>query len=271
MRTGRTWGQRAIIARQGGLAFVRLRFSRTPEPRFGAGPSSAGLGNSVTNATFPAPAGSAPAEKANRPFMALVWVFVLVFVVAVGVQVKAQHDNAVRTILAAQAAGAALVAERVNTNLAASMGAASASVEAMRGATAQALAETAALAAPAIAAAAVLNGEGEIQAITDPSWADLAMAAAGSAGEAPAWSGAPDLGQLRTAPAIVRRSGERALVLVIDPASLLPNPGEDARIMIATEAGAALYASPALQRAGARAQRLVDKTRYRRRAHWRNQ
>ena len=189
--------------------------------------------------------------------MALVWVFVLVFVVAVGVQVKAQHDNAVRTILAAQAAGAALVAERVNTNLAASMGAASASVEAMRGSAAQALAEAAALAAPAIAAAAVLNGEGEIQAITDPSWADLAMAAAGSAGEAPAWSGAPDLGRMRTAPAIVRRSSERALVLVIDPASLLPNPGEDARIMIATEAGAALYASPALQRAGARAQRLV--------------
>ncbi len=187
--------------------------------------------------------------------MALAWVFVLVFVVAIGVQVKAQHDNAVRTILAAQAAAAGLVAERVNANLSAAMGAASGSLEAMRGSDAQALAEAAALAAPVVAAAAVLDGEGEIRAITDPSWADLAMAAASSSGEAPTWSGAPDLE--RTAPVIVRRAGERALVLVVDPASLLPNPGDDARIMVASEAGVALYASPALQRAGARAQRLV--------------
>jgi hypothetical protein len=51
---------------------------------------------------------AAPAapEKASRPFMWLVFLFVSAFAAATGAQIKAHHDNAAETIVAAQSSAA---------------------------------------------------------------------------------------------------------------------------------------------------------------------
>ncbi len=193
---------------------------------------------------------AASSEKANQPFMALVGVFVLAFTLATALQIKAHHDNARDMILAAQGSTAALVAERVNANIALAVGASAAAAE-LAG-DSEALAAASARTPPAFAAA-VSDRNGEIVAITDPRQAALAAAALRSAGQAQVWAGAPDMGGLATAPVVVRRAGERTLVTLLDASALLPDLDAAARVLIASRDGAVLYASPALERTGSRA------------------
>jgi len=194
--------------------------------------------------------------------MALVFVFVAAFAAATTAQVMAYRANAARTIIGQQASAAGLMAERINTNLAVAMGASSGAAELARahggvGADAQAVAAAAMHGGPVVAAA-VLTRQGQVEGITDPAYAAIAQAALRSAGSAGVWAGAPDMGERETAPAIVRHAGERAIVSVLDPARLLPELGGDARVTITTPNGAQLYASPALQTAGARTQQQMQ-------------
>lgn len=202
-------------------------------------------------------AGAGAPDKTNRPFMALVFLFVVAFAAATAAQVKAHHDHATATVVAMQASAAALIAERVNANLATAMGASASVAELARtqGADAPAVARAAAHTAPA-RAAAIVNRSGGVDAITAAAETALVMAAVQGA-EAGVWVGAPEMGALQSAPVIVRHVGERALVVVIDPALLLPRLDPQARVLIASENGAVLYASPALQQAGARAQQQL--------------
>jgi len=205
----------------------------------------------------PGDAGSASSDKAG-PFMALVAVFVLAFAVATGAQIKSHLDDAASTTTAAQAAAAGLIAERVNANLAVAVGATSGAAELARtaGSDINSLANAAAHASPATAAA-VVGPAGVIEAITNPEYRALVSVAVLSAGDAPIWTGAPDMGELATAPVIVRRIGDRQVVTIVDPVRLLPELSADARVLIATPTGAIFYASPALQTAGVRAQQQV--------------
>jgi two-component system cell cycle sensor histidine kinase PleC len=208
--------------------------------------------------TIDAPGGAAQ-EKASRPFIALVLVFVTAFFAAIAAQIRAHHDDAADTIIAAQASAAGLIAERVNANLAIAMGATAGVADLARAngaATPASITDAAAASRPA-SAAAIVNGAGAVEAITDPRRADLVAAALRGANAADVWVGAPDMGELPTAPVIVRTLGDRALVTVIDPALLLPDLEQNARVLIASPTGAILYASPALQQAGVRAQQQV--------------
>ena len=72
--------------------------------------------------TYEAPQGAAP-YKANKPFIVLVLVFVTAFFAAIAAQIRAHHDGAADTVIAAQSSAAGLIAERVNANLAIAMGA----------------------------------------------------------------------------------------------------------------------------------------------------
>ncbi len=206
---------------------------------------------------YEAPQSAAP-YKANKPFIVLVLVFVTAFFAAIAAQIRAHHDGAADTVIAAQSSTAGIIAERVNANLAIAMGASAGvtNIAQSGGASAAAIANAAASAHPA-RAAAVVNGAGAIEAITDPSQTELVTAAIEGAGPADVWVGAPDRGELPTAPVIVRTIGDRAIVTVIDAARLLPELDENARVLIASPSGAILYASPAMQQAGARAQQQV--------------
>jgi len=190
--------------------------------------------------------------------MALVAVFVIAFAAATGAQIKSHIDDAASTTAAAQASTAAVIAERVNANLAIAVGAASGASEVARagGGDLTSLANAAAHAAPATAAAVIGPG-GAVEAITNPELNSVARAAVTAAGEEQLWTGAPDMGALPTTPVIVRRIGDRHIVTIVDPAQLLPELSETARILIATPTGTILYASPALQSAGPRAQQQV--------------
>jgi two-component system cell cycle sensor histidine kinase PleC len=201
--------------------------------------------------------GPAPPDRSSRPFIALVAVFVLAFAVATGAQVKSHLEDAADTTIAAQASAAGLIAERVNANLAIAIGQAGGAAELARtnGADAQAIANAASHAAPATSAA--VFGENGVEAITNNDFNALARAAAESAGEADLWVGAPRLGELETAPTIARRVGTRRIITIIDPALLLPELDAQARVLIASPEGVVLYASPALQTAGARSQQQV--------------
>jgi hypothetical protein len=77
--------------------------------------------------TFPA-AGASP-DKASRPFIVLVLVFVTAFFAATSAQIKAHRDSAAATVIAAQASTAGLVAERVNANIALTAGASNGAAE----------------------------------------------------------------------------------------------------------------------------------------------
>lgn len=190
--------------------------------------------------------------------MALVALFVLAFGLATGAQIKRYIDDAAETTIAAQASTAALIAERVNANLAIAAGAATGAAELARtgGGDVVSLANAAAHTSPATAAA-VIGPTGAIEAITDAQYRALAIAAAQAAGDEQLWTGAPDMGELATTPAIVRRLGDRRIVTIIDPARLLPELAPAARVLIASPSGHIFYASPALQSAGPRAQQQV--------------
>ncbi|WP_395645301.1 PAS domain-containing sensor histidine kinase [Terricaulis sp.] len=219
------------------------------------------MSNALTyDASAAAPAATPP-DKGGRSILALVVLFVIVFAIAIGIQIKSHRDNAADTLLAAQSSRAALVAERVNANLAVAIGAASGVAELGRttgdiSANPQSIANAAAHARPAVAAA-VVNRDGAIEAISDASKAAFVTAAVRSAGPAGVWVGAPDMGGLATAPALVRHVGDRAVVSILDPHLLLPDLDENARVLIAAPSGAILYASPALQGAGVRAQQQI--------------
>ncbi|MBL8530859.1 MAG: PAS domain-containing sensor histidine kinase, partial [Hyphomonadaceae bacterium] len=174
---------------------------------------------------------------------------------------KAHRDAAADTTLAAQVSTAALIAERVNANLALAVGASAGGAELARSTSsdAYAIAQSAARVGAA-SAAAIVASDGRIEFSTDAAQAALIAAAAQAAGGASLWVGAPDVGALGTAPTIVRRVGDRAIVTVLDPAQLLPALDADARVVIAAPNGAVLYASPALQRAGSRATQQVLST-----------
>jgi hypothetical protein len=66
---------------------------------------------------------------------------------------------------------------------------------------------------------------GAIEAMTDPQQAAVVGGAGASRFNATetAWAGAPDMGELPTAPVIVRHVGERSIVTIIDPARLCRN------------------------------------------------
>jgi len=210
----------------------------------------------VSNVSAETNAG-APPDKSMRPFVWLVLLFVSAFAAATAAQIKAHHDNAATTIVAAQQSAAALIAERVNANLAVAMGATGSAAELAANGLGPAALANAASQAPPVVAAAVLNDQGQIEAITNTQHAEVAAAAVIASHGAPVWVGAPDMGELHSAPVIVRQAGQHTLVAVIDPARLLPDLDENARILIASQPGTVLYASPALQQAGARAQAQV--------------
>ncbi len=214
----------------------------------------------MTNAAhFEAAAGAAP-EKTGRAFMALVLVFVAAFAAAITGLVINRHSDAVNSIVDAQISSTEVIAERVNANLALAVGASAGAAEFARardGAAADAagIARAAARIRPVLAAG-VVSATGETEALTNPAYAEIVSAAARSADDA-TWIGAPDMGNLETAPAIVRHVGEHAIVLVLEPASLIPDLSTGARVLIASEAGQILYASPALNDAGARTQQQM--------------
>jgi two-component system cell cycle sensor histidine kinase PleC len=205
-----------------------------------------------------APSDVASVDKAGRPFMALVALFVIAFAVATGAQIKAHLDDAASATRAAQTSTAGLIAERVNANLALAVGAASGAAELARtnGADAYGMANAAASSSPATAAA-VVGPNGATEALTNAQYSGLVSAAIQAAGRENIWVGVPDMGELPSSPTIVRRIGNRAIVTVIDPARLLPELNPSARVLIATPAGAIISPSPALQAAGARAQQQV--------------
>jgi len=209
--------------------------------------------------TFPA-AGASP-DKASRPFIVLVLVFVTAFFAATSAQIKAHRDSAAATVIAAQASTAGLVAERVNANIALTAGASNGAAElALNGGVGDANAiATAAASAPAATAAAVVSRSGDVEALTNSNHTALIIAAvqAAQAAGGSAWAGAPTMGELPTAPVLVQRIGERSLVTVIDPARLLPELDANARILVASPEGQVIYASPALQSAGVRTQQQI--------------
>ncbi|MEJ0060438.1 MAG: ATP-binding protein [Terricaulis sp.] len=198
---------------------------------------------------------------AQRPTLILVVLFLLAFAFATVVQINAHHNDAARDALQVQSAQASLIAERVNANLAVAMGAASGAAELARTSSdldlsPQSVANAAAHVRP-VSATAVLNRAGEIEAITNRAQQALVEAAFRDAGDAGMWTGAPDMGGLASAPAMVRHVGDRAIVTILDPAALLPELAADARVLIAAPSGAIVFATPALQSAGLLAQQQV--------------
>ncbi|GAM98882.1 histidine kinase sensor protein [alpha proteobacterium U9-1i] len=213
---------------------------------------------SKTAANNDAAHGAAP-EQGGRSIMRLVALFVIAFILATVFQIKAHHDSAVRNILGAQRSTAGLIAERVNTNIAAAVGASAGAVELARsggGADAMSLAHAASLVPPAVAAAVVNRGR-DMEAITDNARTALVMAALATASQSSVWTGAPNTGELPSAPTIVRRIGDRAVVTVLDPAGLLPDLEANARVLIAAPSGQVIFASPALREAGLRTQQQL--------------
>jgi two-component system cell cycle sensor histidine kinase PleC len=200
----------------------------------------------------------AHADKASKPFMALVAVFTLAFTIAIGVQIKAHHDSAESAMLGAQGAATALLAERINSNIGVALGTANGVTQfAAGGSNAYEVASATAHAPPAIAAAVASRGGG-VQAITDPSRMALVTAALRQAHGARVWVGAPDMGRNSTAPVVVRQSGDTAIVSVLDARQLLPQLDDSARVLIASDTGEVIYASPALVTAGLRAEQQLQ-------------
>jgi two-component system cell cycle sensor histidine kinase PleC len=203
--------------------------------------------------------GGAP-ERSNSPFMLLVALFTIAFTIATAAQIKAHHDSAAQTIIGAQTSAAGLIAERVNANLATAVGATTAASELTHATGAEAFSVASAVVhTPPVMAAAVVSSSGQVQATTDPLQTPLVAAAIHAAGGVSTWVGAPDMGQLATAPMIVHRAGDAAVVSVLDPKQLLPDLEPQARVLIASASGRVIYVSPALAHAGVLAQQQLLK------------
>lgn len=201
---------------------------------------------------------AAPADKGSKPFMALVAVFTLAFTVAIGLQIKAHHDNAESSILDAQGAATALVAERINANIGVALGSTTSVAQFAASGASASEAANAAGHSPPIAAAAVASHSAGIQAITDPSRVALVTASLREAHAARVWVGAPDMGRNSTAPVVIRQSGDTAVVAVLDPSQLVPHFDDSARVLISSSTGVVIYASPALLAAGPHAQQQLQ-------------
>jgi two-component system cell cycle sensor histidine kinase PleC len=180
--------------------------------------------------------------------VALVIVFIIAFEIATFAQIKAHHDNAAATIAASHASAAAVIAERANTNIALAVGAVAGAAEQARaaggvGANAQSVA-TASAEARTVAASAVVSNAGEIVAITDRRYSAIVSGAVQAAGGSPLWIGAPSLGaDAPTAPSIVRNVDGYAVVSILDPEQLLPALDDSARVVLAGDDGAIIFAS----------------------------
>jgi two-component system cell cycle sensor histidine kinase PleC len=66
------------------------------------------------------------------------------------------------------------------------------------------------------------------------------------------------MGRNATAPVVVRQSGDTAVVLVLNTRQLLPQLDSSARVLIASNTGVVIYASPALTAAGPHAQQQLQ-------------
>ena len=64
---------------------------------------------------YEAPQAAAP-YKANKPFIVLVLVFVTAFFAAIVAQIRAHHDGAADTVIAAHRLRLGIIVERVNAN-----------------------------------------------------------------------------------------------------------------------------------------------------------
>ena len=100
-------------------------------------------------------------------------------------------------------------------------------------------------------------GDGRIVAITNPTFAPIVTAAYRTAGRNGVWAGAPDMGGLATAPAIVRHVGDSAIVSILSAEALLPAVESGTRVMMTAPSGTIIYATQSLADAGLRTQQSI--------------
>jgi len=185
----------------------------------------------------------------QRWFLVLAGVFIVAFLIATALQINARRSQIAREHIVAQAQGAAIIAEQVNANISLAWGAGLGASElaAVQGDLAAHPSEVARAAAQArsVRAAAIFDADGAQLAITDASQSVLLRAAFGAA-QSETWGGAPDMGGMPTAPAIVRRVGDYAIALVLEPRALLPALDSQARVLIVAPDDSVLAATPAL-------------------------
>jgi two-component system, cell cycle sensor histidine kinase PleC len=206
----------------------------------------------------PQEADSAPTPErpglGQRSVLILVAVFLAAFALATAIQINSRRLQTLRAAADGQAHAAALIAEQINANLTLAWGAGFGATELAlaRGDLAAHADEVARAAANAraVRAAAVFDDTGAMVALTDSAQAQLATAAY-SAAASEIWAGAPEMGNAPTAPAIVRRIGNHALVLIIEPRALLPAFDAEARVLLAAPNGQILVGTPAVQKGGA--------------------
>ncbi len=199
---------------------------------------------------------AAPPSDGQRSIFLLVVLFLCAFVVAVALQIDARRRASAREAIETQTVQASLLAERMTGAMGAAWGAASGAAEYARtsdafNANPRVVAEAAAH-ARGVRASAVLGADGRVLAITDPRLSQHVVAAFHSAGRNGVWVGAPDMGGLATAPAIVRRVGDHVIVSVLDVTQLLPEFRAGARVLVTAPSGALLFTTPSLEDAGAR-------------------
>ncbi len=200
-----------------------------------------------------------PRQDGQRSVLLLVILFLLAFVVAVAVQIDARRRAAAHEAIERQTIAAALLSERVSANLAVAWGAAAGAAELGRtdpGVSPQSIAAAAAHARP-VRASAVVARDGRIVAITNPTYAPIVTAAFRTAGRNGVWAGAPDMGGLQTAPAIVRHVGDSAIVSILSAEALLPAFAGGTRVMMTAPSGTIIYATQSLADAGLRTQQSI--------------
>jgi two-component system cell cycle sensor histidine kinase PleC len=200
-------------------------------------------------------------DRGQHSTILLVWLFLFAFVLAVGIQIDTRRRDAAVRSLDDQSMSASLLSERVGSNIGLAWGAAAGAAELGRTSgllysDPHSVAIAAAHARP-VRGAAIVSRNGAVLGITDPTIAEHVSAAYRSAGRRGVWTGAPDMGGQATAPAIVRHVGDYAIVSILKANALLPELNAQARVLIATEAGAVLYASPGLESAGLRMQQSM--------------
>jgi two-component system cell cycle sensor histidine kinase PleC len=192
----------------------------------------------------------------------LVILFLVAFALATFIQVKNNRDAEALRPIEAQAALAAAIAHRVDANFARALGASAAAARlahAQGGFEAAPSAAANAAALPNLVQSTVIYGRsGAALAHTNGAEDAIAAAALRDAGAAEFWVGAPDMGELPTAPAIVRRLDGAAVVSVLDTQALAPSMASDARVLLVSADGGVLFASPALREIGLRAQQQIS-------------
>ncbi len=207
-----------------------------------------------------APEGRA-ASDSQRSTLVLVWIFLAAFLLAIVLQIDARRRAQALDALETQSVAAALLGERASANIALAWSAAAGAAELGRTSgliesNPQAVARAAAHARP-VRGAAVATANGAIVAITEPALAPFVQAALRAAGGETTWAGAPDMGGLESAPALVRRVGDTRIVSILNTEALLPELNAGARVLVASDSGAVLFASQSLHDAGLRVQQAM--------------